>query len=612
MTNQLTTKTLAEQDQESKELVKAFQSFFANLSIRNPKELILINPQLVPEDFFDLATARNKGYFAYPPVGLLYLSAIARQVFPEIQLKILDLNYEVLKYSQEEPFVYDRWKSILRDTLEACQAPYVVITYMFGTTKKVYLEISQFIREHFPAILIISGGVQASYDYQEILAANACDLVFRKEGELQFQAFLESSKAGEAIEIPWGAAFKHQGKIYEIGEAKIGVLGWNQDIRPYYDLIDIKNYNSYGCLAALTRYNGQEKSFATVLSNRGCRAMCTFCTVRDFNGYGVKQRSVDDVVEEIKFLVREKGIQQIDWLDDDLLFNPERALELFKKLAREVPKLEWVAGNGLIAVAITEEIIYWMVESGMKAFRVGIESGNDKVLKQIKKPTTKNGLRKRSLLFKKYPEVLIVGNFILGFAGETFAQMMDSYNFARELAWDWFAFAICQPLKGTEMFSAFQELGDDRCQDEGFHKLVHPGRTKSPNYTLHNDKKNRKTILTGRDIFNLPDDLVPSQEQLREIWFTFNVTANFIENPNFQPGGNVKKIIKWFEGILNSYPSDASMCAALVKGYKILGNEKKAERYQKKFNTILAHSAYWQRRVVEFPELLEFAGVNQK
>lgn len=587
----------------------AFKEFLERLPITNPKELILINPQLVPEDVFDVQTARRKGYFAYPPIGLLYLAAIAREVNPQIDLQAIDINYELLRDCQSDDFSYDCWQEILREALAKCDAPYLVITYMFGSSKKAYVEISQFVRENFPQTPIISGGVQASYDFKEILDAGNCDIVFRKEGELQFKAFLESSKVGEAVETPWGAAFRHEGQIYELGAPQTGVLDWNQDIRPYYDLIDIKSYNEYGSLAAFSRYNGEEKSFATVLSNRGCRAMCAFCTVRDFNGFGVRQRSVDSVVEEIKYLVREKGIQQIDWLDDDLLFNPDRALEMFKRLAEEVPELEWICNNGLIAVAVTEELMYWMVKSGMKAFKVGIESGNADVLKQIRKPTTKSGLLSRSKIFKKYPEVFVSGNFILGFAGETFSQMMDTYNFAIELAWDWASFYICQPLKGTSMFSAFQELGDDRCKDEGYGKTLNPGRGKllGGKFVHGGEQK----IMTGRNIFKLPYDAVPSQEQVREIWFTFNFIANFVDNVNLKPGGNVAKMVNWFEAILAGYPSDASMCAALVKGYRMLGNEEMAVLYQQKFKHLVANSGYWQRRIVEFPELLEFAEVDE-
>ncbi len=589
---------------------KTFELFLSGLRIPSPKQLILVNPQLVPENVFDLATARKRGYYAYPPIGLLYLAAIAKEVNPEIEIRVIDLNYELLRLSHTDPFDYGSWKELLLNEVRSCDAPYVAVTYMFGSTKSVFVEITKLIRANFPDVPILSGGVQGSYDYQEILENGYCDIVFRKEGELQFKAFLESCKVGKAVSIPWGAAFGYQGQVYPLGTEQPAVIDWDKDIRPYYDLIQIQEYHKYGSLAAFSRYNGEEKSFATVLSNRGCRAQCAFCTVRDFNGYGVRQRSVESVIEEIKFLVREKGIQQIDWLDDDLLFNPDRALEMFKGLAEEVPELEWVCNNGLIAVAITEEIMYWMVKSGMKAFKVGIESGNDEVLKQIKKPTTKSALRKKGNLFKQYPEVLVSGNFIIGFAGETFGQMMDTYNFAAELAWDWASFYICQPLKGTEMFSAFQELGDDRCGEEGYNKTLNPGRAQQLGEFGHNFINPENSILCGRNIFKLPYDLIPSKEQLREIWFTFNFVANFVENPNFQPGGNVAKIVKWFESILAGYPSDASMYAGLIKGYKMLGNAEKASYYQEKFTQILSKSNYWQKRIQEFPEILEFAEVE--
>ncbi|MEG4392869.1 B12-binding domain-containing radical SAM protein [Microcoleus sp. BROC3] len=603
--------TIAPHQEEDNHLIPVFQSFLNTLAFSNPKQLIFINPQLVPEDVFDIATARNRGYYAYPPIGLMHLAAIAREVNPQIDVQVIDLNYEILRAAQSNEFSYQRtWQEILLNNIHPENNPYVVITCMFGSTMPIFVDIVRFIQENFPNLPILSGGVQASYDYKELLTKKLCNILFRKEGETQFKAFMESCLTGKAVSLPWGAAFELGGQVYELGTPGPGVEDWDRDIRPYYDLLDIQNYHKYGSLAAFSRYNGEEKSFATVLSNRGCRAQCTFCTVRDFNGQGVRQRSVESVIEEIKFLVREKGIKQIDWLDDDLLFNADRSLELFKRLAEEVPELEWVCNNGLIAVAVTEEIMYWMVKSGLKAFKVGIETGNDEMLKLVKKPTTKPALLKKSKLFKKYPEVFLSGNFIIGFPNETFGQMMDTYNFARELNWDWASIYICQPLKGTEMFSAFQELGDDGCEVENYDKTLNPGRSSKRGEFGVLAGQGTSHILTGKDIFNFPYDSVPSREQLKEIWFTFNFVANFLDNPNFAPGGNPAKIVRWFESIHWGYPYDASMCAGLVKGYKLLGNQEKMSFYQHKFLSIVSESSYWQRRIQEFPEMLEFAEVD--
>ncbi len=585
---------------------EVFQSFLDKLPVRSPTDLVLINPQLVPEENFDVLVARNKGYYAYPPVGLLYLAATAKKVNPSIDIKIIDLNYELLRHAHDEEFSYKHWQEIVSRTIEQCKEAHVGITYMFSATKSCFVDVARYVRENYPKIPLLAGGVQATYDYKEILKEGHADIVFRKEAELQFKSFMESCFSGKVISVPNGIAISLEDKVYELGE-NTEEVPIDEDIREFYSLIPVENYHRYGSLAAFSRYNGEDKSFATVLSNRGCRARCTFCTVRDFNGFGVRQRSVRSVIDEIKFLVKEKGIKQIDWLDDDLLWNPSRAVELFNGLSTEVPEIEWICNNGLIAAAITDEIMYSMVKSGMKAFKIGIESGNDKILKDIKKPTTKPKLREKSELFKRYPEVFVSANFIVGFPNETFAQMMDTYNFANELKWDWSSFYICQPLKGTEMFSAFQALGDERVDVDSYDRTLNPGKAAARGEFGYQFDKNREQIRTGKDVFNIPEDSVPSQEQIKEIWFTFNLMTNFFQNYNFTSDGRVDKMIRWFDSIYQAYPYDASMCAALVRGYTISGDNKNAGFYKRRFYQLLDESAYWRRRAEEFPELISFA-----
>jgi radical SAM superfamily enzyme YgiQ (UPF0313 family) len=560
---------------------------------------------MVPEEIFDQTVAKNQGYYAYPPTGLLYIAASAKKANPDLNVRILDLNYDMMSRGQNEPFDYDFWQETLRQAIDECDAPHIGVTCMFGATKPVFLMITRWIKDNYPDLPLFVGGVQATYDYKELLEGGHCDVVFCKESETQFQAFIERCADPASDAVPQGTAFRLDNQVYKLGEPEPNVPAeW--DIRPFYSLIDIENYHKVGSLAAFSRYNGPEKSFATVLSNRGCRARCTFCTVRDFNGFGVRQRPVESVVDEIKFLVREKGIQQIDWLDDDLLWDPERTIDMFKKIATEVPELEWICNNGVIAAAITDEMMYWMVESGMKAFKIGIESGNDKMLHQIKKPTTKRKLRAKRELFKEYNQVFVSANFILGFPNESFGEMMDTYDFANELKWDWASYYICQPLKGTEMFSAFMDLGDDRYEEEGYGKVHNPGAA-APRGEFGYQFQEGAQILTGRDIFDLPLDLVPGNDQLKEIWFTFNLVSNFLNNPNFAPGGRPEKIVDWLESIAHAYPYDASMAAALTKGYRLMGQDDRADQHRKKFDDLLIESVYWQRRVKEFPELIDLS-----
>lgn len=595
-----------------------YQLFHAALPVKRPRKLLLVNPPQVPADLFRVDIARLKGYYAFPPVGLLYIAAVARAALEDVEIAVIDLNFELLKRCHEPDFDYGFWKDLLRDAIASEPSVHVGITCMFGATKPIFLEIASWVREQFPGVPLLVGGVQASYDWREILDKRCADVVFLRESETSAAAFFRNcarATKGERCEpSPGGIVFRLGDELCEVEGGHGHVPSPNEidlDIRPYYSLIPIADYYRYGSLAAFSRFNGEEKPFATVLTNRGCRAQCTFCTVRDFNGPGVRARDIDRVVDEIEFLVRRHGIKQIDWLDDDLLFNPKRTIALLKAIVARVPELEWICNNGLIGAAIKPDTMEWMVRSGMKAFKIGIESGNDSWLRKIKKPTTKERLVEVGELFKLYPEVLVSGNFIIGFPRETFGEMLDTFEFARQLSWDWASFYICQPLKGTAMFSVFQALGDERCDYENYDKTLNPGRAAVRGefgyYKGYHADGGPPPVRAGRDVFQIPRDQVPTKEQIKEIWFTFNLIANFLENKNLAPGGNAGKIVRWFESIFAAYPNDASMAAVLAHGWKRLGDAERQRSYRTRFDAILAESDYWRWRVEQFPELLELA-----
>jgi hypothetical protein len=594
----------------------AYRRFLDGLPVRAPRRILFINIPQVPADIFSPETARLNGYHIYPPIGYLYLAAAARRADPDVELAVLDLNYEMLRRCHEGTLpanLADFWKPLVAEAVTSGSASlHVCVGNMFEATSQQFLDVAGFVKATFPNVTLLAGGVQVTLDYREILDGGLAHAVLRHEAEDQFTALLRAcSDEGGAPEAPGGIAFTVDGAVHEAA----GHEGTGEflDIRPYYDLIDIENYHRYGGVNPYSRYVGKEKPFSTVLSNRGCRAACTFCGVESFNGRGVRRRSARSVVDEIKYLVDNKGIKVIEWLDDDLLYGRPQSVELFKLMAEEMPGLQWIANNGVIAGAVSEDVMHWMVKSGCLAFKVGIESGNDAMLRKIKKPGTKAGLRKAGQIFGQYPEVFVSGNFIVGFPMETVSELLDSYHFAEELSWDWANYYICQPLPGTDMFDAFQSMGDDRCGKDDY-RVYNPGKSSAQKGNFgyykgyHSDDGLSRSLKSGRDVLNLPPDLVPSPEQIKEIWFTFNLLSNFINNRNFQPGGNPMKIVKWFESIAASYPRDAGMCAMLAHGHQLLGNTARSRTYRDKFHSLVDEYDYWKRRIEEFPELAVFAG----
>ena len=587
-------------------LTRAYQSFLDKIPVRNPEKILFVTIPLVPGELFLPETAKLNGYQAYPPLGFLYLAAAARLANPAVNLGVLDINLEMLRQCHlgtlKDP--KDFWKELIAQAIETGGRLHVCVNNNWGVMNLQFLAVTRFIKDTFPEVTLLTGGAQTTMNYKRLIEEDYCHIAFRHQSEMEFKSFL-SACGGANLEVPKGIAFKTDEGYFE--SKPISNPPELLDIRPYYDLINLEDYHTYGGMNPYSKYVGKEKIYATLLGNRGCRANCTFCGVKAFYPGAVLTRAARSVVDELKYLVEKKGVRLVDFLDDDLIFSQKGSLALFQMMAEELPSdFEWISSNGITGSAISEELMHWMVKSGCKGFKVGVETGNENRLRKTKKPATKDRFRKTGSLFKKYPQVHVGGNYILGFPEETFGELMETFDFANELSWDWANFYICGPAEGTPIFDEFKALNDSRCEGDHFGGLI-PARSASQTGDF-GYPEGRNSVKSGRDIFKLPKNEVPSKEQLVEIWFTFNIETNFFNNPNLKPGGNVEKIVRWFESIFASYPRDASMSAMLAHGYRLLGNQERSDHYRELFHTLHREYAYWQKRVVEFPELLEFAG----
>ena len=146
-----------------------------------------------------------------------------------------------------------------------------------------------------------------------------------------------------------------------------------------------------GEIGTFRYWRPQNSKGTAVLANKGCRARCSFCSVRNFNGKGVRGRNIDSVVDELQFLKETYGINHFMWLDDDLLFDRERTIGIFNEIVKRNLNITWDASNGIIASAAVAhpELIDVAEKSGCIGAYFGIESGNDEILKAFINPRCK-------------------------------------------------------------------------------------------------------------------------------------------------------------------------------------------------------------------------------
>ena len=546
---------------------------------RRFERMTLVHCPTFSFDAFSLETARNCGYYAYPPVGLQCLKT-AVEAETEVKVEIIDLNFFCLRRLRVEG---GDPHEMLRELLDESffgkpeqiigVSAGVIVSNIFGVENHPFVQVLEHAMRN--GHIVVAGGVIATNERQNILDKSLVHFIVEGEAEERLIFFVKSILGIPAVEVPG---------IYFAGGQTSGAnqsvdFRWN--LIPTYDQVPVETYHEVGSLSPFSRMIGPEKPYGTVQFNRGCRAHCSFCGVTPFMGKGVRSYSEDAVIAEIRHLALDRDVKHLELLDDDFLRYRGAALRLLETLSAQNLGLTWAANNGLIATSLDEEVLRAMVRSGCVGFRIGIESGNDEMLKRIRKPATKKSLRAAGKLLQNFPEVFVVGCYIVGFEGETYRQMLDTLRLCVELDLSWSGFSVYQIIRdSTDVSEEFE-------------------------YKVINDfvppKENANGVIAKEsanvfDLFINHLDEVHNKESLAEIWFAFNLIANYLCNKGLREGENVEHFIRWIESLRMTHPNNPVMSLFLALGYIIVGDRTKADDYYVKTLRILRESGYWLQR----------------
>ena len=488
--------------------------------------ILLINPPDVDSSLFDWDTAKRGRANNYPAYGL---GVLARHLLNhQHEPRILNLNHEILKVVAASPVPIDYdlvWEVLLEAEVEAFQPEVIGVTCLFSVTGKSLVAVCKLIKELTQVPLCI-GGVHVTHDVDQILKDTGADYAFLNESEKAFIRFLEviEGKSTEPlVQVVTQEGLRYTDKLIPRSE--------ELDVIPPFEMMDVENHSLYGTLGSWYGFRYQDTRIATALSNRGCRAHCSFCNVRSFNGEGVRQRSLESVLEELQIL-KDRGVGHIIWLDDDLLMREERAIALFDGMVKKNLNMTWDATNGVIAASLKNEVVAAAAASGCIGLALGIESGNAEILRSIKKPGTPRIFRRAAEVLKNYPQINVRALLIIGFPNETLGQMMDTINLCEEMNLDWHNIAILQPWKNTPIYDAMVDQGllgeEGKLKDDNApyqlgpysrQRAVEQGKIQQSHY---GEKKGGEGVVDFSDLTR-----VPKTRELDDIWFTMNVRLNF-------------------------------------------------------------------------------------
>jgi radical SAM superfamily enzyme YgiQ (UPF0313 family) len=340
-------------------------------------------------------------------------------------------NFKILNLSTLKEY----HKNGLIEELKKHSFKTIGMTTNSDNIRHVY-KISEIIKREFPEVSIIVGGPQATYSSEKILSESAIDVVVRHDGEFKLIKLLEYFIQSKGIlhEIK-GITFKNNNDIiYNDDDIPINI---NTLSIPQYKILTDINYWIVPEKCVYDEFDhflNKVKLNQTFVASRGCPYHCTFC-VEGNNLNKQRTRSVEKIIEDIKYFIQVTGLKYIAIGDDTFTNAPERVKELCKaiKKLREDYDFTWFAEGRVNILAKYPELLKIMVDAGLYKLQLGIESGNPKVLNAYNKKITVDQIRTVVKEASKFKNLLLHGNLILGNPYESFSDFKISVEFAKNL-----------------------------------------------------------------------------------------------------------------------------------------------------------------------------------
>jgi anaerobic magnesium-protoporphyrin IX monomethyl ester cyclase len=410
-----------------------------------------------------------------PPLGISHLASVIRN---DYEVRLFDATGEDFDNVVELPrgfrrngVSYER----IRELIEEWKPDFVGMTCLFSSVWPVIRELCDIIKSVDPSIHTAVGGCHTSFLTRQCMEeAKNLDFIVKGEGEYALRDLLAGINAGADLRTINGLAFRDDAGTIHVNE-KVGYIP-DLDALPYpaRDMLNMSLYEggTFHGIAETTR------RVAVMYSSRGCAAKCIFCSSVEFWGHTYRFRSPQSLLDEMEFLVNEYGIQEIQFEDDNLTQNKRRAREIFEgMIARGLhKKVAWSTPNGIALWALDVPLLQLAKEAGCYQLTLAIESGNQQVLDNIiHKPLQLDKARELAREIKRL-DLDTNAFFIIGFPGETLADIRETFAFARELDLNSACFFIAQPLPGTRLYDISVRNGylpaDFRFEDASYSRGV--------------------------------------------------------------------------------------------------------------------------------------------
>ena len=330
------------------------------------------------------------------------------------------------------------------DVLRIARDYEVVVIHTSAPTLRGDGELAEALKSQNPDATVGLVGAHAAVLPDETLAVSeAVDFVGRKE----FDFTCRDVALGKPLAEIDGLSFRREGKVTHNPERAVitdfDALPSVMDV--YARDLTIENY-AIGYL---------RHPYVSHYTGRGCPAQCTFCLwPQTVGGHKYRAKSPAAVAREMAQAQRLfPQVKEFFFDDDTFTAVQPRAREIARQLGKL--GLTWSCNA---RANVNYETLKTMRDHGLRLLLVGYESGNQRILDNIKKGIRLEEAREFTANCKKLG-ITIHGTFILGLPGETRETIRETIEFAKEVDPFSLQVSLAAPYPGTELYRQAQENG---------------------------------------------------------------------------------------------------------------------------------------------------------
>jgi len=351
-----------------------------------------------------------------PPMGIGYIAEILEN--NSVEYDVLDMG---LGYKLED----------LCRKIDKFSPDLVAISMMPLSYREVY-SIFEEVKNRYPKITIVCGGPYVSSRRQPVMEeCKAFDLGVVLEGE---DTMMELCSGVDYDKI-LGLMYRKNGQVVFTGE---------RPFRLDLDNIHFPRYTKF----ELSKYLYKEIGLIT---SRGCPYQCIFCPVHTAIGRKLRFRSAKSVVDEISYWYNQ-GYRKFNIYDDNFTFKKERVYEICDLIKKSSLKgLQIRCSNGIRADKVDRDLLTLMKEVGFYRLGYGVECGNNRMLKVLKKGETIEQIEEAIKISCELDYVVELF-FLLGSPTETWADIEDSFRLAQKYPVFAAFFYNLIPFPNTELY----------------------------------------------------------------------------------------------------------------------------------------------------------------